>query len=343
VPPSRVDLGRSADLQRWFDLRCSHARDWPPDELARLKAAAGSRVSVVLPALDEERTVGTIVAAIRRDLVEGARTGGRALVDELVVVDSGSRDGTARVATAAGARVLARSDVLPEHEPLPGKGEVLWRGVAATSGDLVVFIDSDLDDFSTDFVTGLLGPLLTHPEVALVKATYDRPLRQGETVLPAGGGRVTELVARPLLAMFWPQLAGFIQPLSGEYAARRALLEQLWFPTGYGVEIGLLVDAWQQVGLDGLAQVDLVQRKHRNSDDAKLGAMASEIIQVVLDRLGRQGRISLGEHPHPVLTQFRRVGEQYHANAVDVTLRQRPPLMTVPGYAAPGDGAHSSA
>ena len=280
----------------------------------------------MLPALDEEATVGAIVEAIRVDLVDGGRTSGARLVDELVVVDSGSRDATVAVAAAAGARVVRREDVLAHVPPLPGKGEVLWRGVAATTGDVVVFVDSDLHDFTTDFVTGLLGPLLTQPEVVLVKATYDRPLRQGETVLPAGGGRVTEIVARPLLAMFWPELAGFVQPLSGEYAARRDLLERLWFPTGYGVEIALLVDAYSLVGLDGLAQVDLVRRKHRNSDDAKLGAMAAEIMQVVLDRLSREGRLTLAEPPATRLVQFSRVDEQFVAHGSDVALHQRPPL-----------------
>jgi glucosyl-3-phosphoglycerate synthase len=323
--------------------RSSHARDWLPQRLVAAKALTGTRVSVVLPALDEERTVGTIVAQVRHDLVEGARTGGASLVDELVVVDSGSSDDTVARAREAGARVVLREQVLPDVAPLPGKGEVLWRGVAATSGDVVVFLDSDLEDFTTDFVLGLLGPLLTDPDVALVKATYDRPLRQGESVLPAGGGRVTELVARPLLNLFWPALAGFVQPLSGEYAARRSLLERLEFPTGYGVELGLLVDALGMVGLDGLAQVDLVRRKHRNSDDAKLGAMASEIIQVALDRLARQGRLRLAGPLAGSLVQFTRVGEQYTAHSLDVTLRERPALLTVPGYTGAADRADSSA
>ena len=271
----------------------------------------------------------------------GGRTRGRPLVDELVVVDSGSTDATVERAARAGARVVRREDVLPDVDPLPGKGEVLWRGVAATTSDVVAFVDSDLSDFTSDFVTGLVGPLLSDPGVALVKATYDRPLTQGETVLPAGGGRVTELVARPLLNMFWPELAGFVQPLSGEYAARRALLEQLRFPTGYGVELGVLVEAWHKVGLDGLAQVDLVRRKHRTSDDAKLGAMASEIIAVALDRLAEEGRLSLGSPPETSLLQFTREGEDYVSRVVDVPLRQRPPLLTVPAYADAQDRADS--
>ncbi len=299
-------------------------------------------MSVVLPALNERSTIGPIVAAIHADLVAGARTGGHRLIDELVVVDSGSSDDTVARARDSGATVLHREDVLADIDPLPGKGEVLWRGVAATTGEVVVFIDSDLEDFTTDFVLGLLGPLLTDSEVALVKATYDRPLARGETVLPAGGGRVTELVARPLINLFWPELAGFVQPLSGEYAARRSLLERLRFPTGYGIELGMLVDALNLLGLDALAQVDLVRRKHRNSDDAKLGAMGSEIIQVALDRLAGEQRLSLSDDVRTALVQFTRVGESYTSNVLDVALHQRPPLLSIAAYVDGRDRADSA-
>jgi glucosyl-3-phosphoglycerate synthase len=315
------------DVQRWFERRTSRASDWSAARLVDLKGA--TRVSVVLPALNEEATVGAIVATIRRRLVE--RHG---LVDELVVMDSGSTDRTAEAATDAGARVVGRHEVLAGFEPLPGKGEVLWRSLAATTGDLLVFVDSDLRDFTADFVTGLLGPLLTDPVVQLVKATYDRPLAHGETVVPAGGGRVTELVARPLLNLHWPKLAGFIQPLSGEYAARRTLLERLPFPTGYGVEIGILVDALRLVGLDALAQVDLARRKHRNQDISKLGRMASEILLVALSRLEREGRVKLDPAAAAALTQFERSGSGYLVHTADVTPVERPALIDVPAYAA---------
>jgi glucosyl-3-phosphoglycerate synthase len=315
------------DVQRWFERRTSRAADWSAARLVDVKEP--TTVSVVLPALNEEATVGAIVATIRRRLVE--RHG---LVDELVVMDSGSTDRTCEVAEDAGARVVRREDVLPGFAPLPGKGEVLWRSLAATSGDLLVFVDSDLRDFTADFVTGLLGPLLTDPTVQLVKATYDRPLHAGESVVPAGGGRVTELVARPLLNMHWPELAGFVQPLSGEYAARRSLLEQLPFPTGYGVEVGVLVDSLRLVGLDGLAQVDLYRRKHRNQEIGKLGRMASEIVQVVLLRLEREGRLKLDAPPSPLLTQFERSEDGYLVQVTDVTPVERPPMATVPEYLA---------
>ncbi|HYT11064.1 MAG TPA: glucosyl-3-phosphoglycerate synthase [Mycobacteriales bacterium] len=315
------------DVRRWFEQRTSRAADWQPSRLMDVKGS--TRVSVVLPALNEEATVGAIVAAIRRRLVE--RHG---LVDELVVMDSGSTDGTYDAAVQAGAKVVRREEVLSDVEPVPGKGEVLWRSLAATTGDVLVFVDSDLRDFTTSFVTGLLGPLLTQPSVQLVKATYDRHLTHGETVVPAGGGRVTELVARPLLNLHWPQLAGFVQPLSGEYAARRGLLEQLPFPTGYGVEIGILVDALRLVGLDGLAQVDLSRRKHRNQEIGKLGRMSSEILQVVLSRLEREGRLSLVGAPATELVQFERSDSDYVVHTLDMAAVERPPIAGLAEYRA---------
>jgi glucosyl-3-phosphoglycerate synthase len=304
------------EARAWFDRRTTRATDWPVPDL--LAAKGDTRVAVVLPTLDEEATVGRIVARIRRDLVVRAP-----LVDELVVMDSGSTDRSVEVAARAGATVVRREEVLTHLPPRPGKGEVLWRSLAATSGDVVVFVDSDLTDFSSTFVTGLLGPLLTDPSVQFVKATYDRPLRSGDVELPAGGGRVTELVARPLLALHWPQLAGFVQPLGGEYAARRSLLERLAFPCGYGVEFGLLVDTFRTVGLDAMAQVDLDRRKHRNSDLHKLGRMAIEILQVAESRLGRPV-----DGP-AVLTQFVRSGAGYRVVEADMSELERPPMAEV--------------
>jgi glucosyl-3-phosphoglycerate synthase len=308
-----------ATAQGWFGRRSSHARDWPLSRL--LDAKGGTTVSVVLPALDEQATVGRIVERIRRDLVDR-----HPLVDELVVVDSGSTDRTIEVAAAAGATVVRREDVLPDVPPRPGKGEVLWRSLAATTGDVLVFVDSDLRDFSSMFVTGLLGPLVTDDSVHFVKATYDRPMQTPDALVPAGGGRVTELVARPLLALHWPALTGFVQPLGGEYAARRSLLESLPFACGYGVEFGLLVDTFSALGLDAMAQVDLSKRKHRNSDLHKLGQMAAEILQVAERRLGRRG-----EEP-VLLTQFARDGSGYRVIDTDMTELERPPIITLEAY-----------
>lgn len=263
----------------WFGRRTSAITDWT---LERVVAAKGSqRVSVIIPARDEEATVGAIVAAIRRDLMAGPVP----LVDDLLVVDSDSEDRTAAVAREAGARVVATTEVLPDIPTVPGKGEAMWRGLAATTGDIVVFLDADLRSFTPAYVVALLGPLLVHPEVHLVKACYDRPLIADSGQRVMAGGRVTELVARPLINMHWPELAGVAQPLAGEYAVRRRLIESLPIPCGYGVEFALLVDVYALAGLDALAQVDLGERRHRHQDDRQLGRMAAEIWHVALDRL----------------------------------------------------------
>ncbi|MEU5051347.1 glucosyl-3-phosphoglycerate synthase [Streptomyces sp. NPDC021096] len=307
------------EVERWLARRSWSAADRPLDQLLAAKGGTGTTVSVVLPALNEEATVGAIVATIRRELMTEAVP----LVDELVVLDSGSTDRTGEVAAAAGARVVHRDEVLPRLPALPGKGEVLWRSLLATTGDIVCFIDADLKDFSAGFVSGIVGPLLTDPGVHFVKGMYDRPL--GE--VSGQGGRVTELVARPLLNLHWPQLAGFVQPLGGEYAARRSLLEQLPFPVGYGVELGLLVDALHTVGLDALAQVDVGVRVHRHQDGRALGRMAAAIYRTAQLRLAR------GHLVRPALTQFERTAEGFVPRTYAVDTEERPPMAGIPEYA----------
>ncbi|MFI1100822.1 glucosyl-3-phosphoglycerate synthase [Streptomyces melanogenes] len=307
------------EVERWLTRRSWSAADRPLDVILAAKRRGATTVSVVLPALDEEATVGRIVAAIRRELMTAAVP----LVDELVVVDSGSTDRTAEVAAAAGARVVHRDAILPRIPALPGKGEVLWRSLLVTTGDIVCFIDADLRDFDPAFVSGIVGPLLTDPDVDFVKAMYDRPL--GDS--PGQGGRVTELVARPLLNLHWPQLAGFVQPLGGEYAARRSLLERLPFPVGYGVELGLLVDALHTVGLDALAQVDVGVRKHRHQDGQALGRMAAAIYRTAQLRLSRAHLV------RPTLTQFERGADGFVPRTYAVDTEERPPMRDIGEYA----------
>ncbi len=318
------------DVARWFAARTTHAADWPRDLLVALKG--DTRVSVVLPALDEESTVGRIVENIHFGLGAGARPG-RQLVDELVVIDSGSTDRTAEVARRAGATVVHRDDVLPHLPAITGKGEAMWRSLAATTGDVVVFIDADLQSFTPAYVTGLLGPLLSDDDVHLVKAVYERPLVEGSTMVSAGGGRVTELVARPLLNELWPQLSGVVQPLAGEYAARRTLLEALPFPCGYGVELALLIDTVELLGLDAIAQVDLGVRVHRHHDERRLGRMSAEILHTALDRLARRGDLREEIQLGATLTQFERDSTGFQHTTHEVARLQRPPMRTVPEYA----------
>jgi glucosyl-3-phosphoglycerate synthase len=302
----------------WFDRRTSASGDWPVSALRERKGA--TTVSVVLPALDEEPTVGGIVEGIRRLAEE---TG---LVDEIVVVDSGSTDRTAEVAAAAGATVHHRDDILPRLGSYPGKGEVLWKALHVTRGDLVVYVDADLTGFGPHYVTGLLGPLLHDPGVLLTKAFYDRPLLD---VSAAGGGRVTELMARPLFQAHFPELAGVVQPLAGEYAARRSLLETLPFAPGYGVETGLLLDTVAAHGLDAVAQVDLGHRTHGHQDTEALGRMAATILRTVL------ARTDPARTAWPELTQFRRdSGGAVLPHDTRIAVPERPPIVTVPEYRA---------
>ncbi len=308
--------------RRWFGRATVHSVPWTVEDLVAAKQ--GRTVSVVLPALDEEATVGELVGELR-PLVGG-------LVDELVVMDSGSRDRTVEVAREAGARVVHRSDVLPELEPWPGKGEVLWRSLAATSGDFLVFIDSDLVDFDVGFVPALLGPLLLRQhvhlrmghQVQLVKGFYRRPLRMDSVEVGTGGGRVTELLARPLLNALRPELAGVVQPLGGEYAASRTFLESVPFAAGYGVEIGLLLDVHSDHGLAGLAQVNLGVRKHRNRSLLELGVMSRQILGAALPRCGvAEVSGSAG------IAQFVQLRGRFMPTETGVLVADRPPMRDV--------------
>lgn len=290
-------------------IRTFHHEDFPVARLVEQKAAQGQVVSVCLPARDEAGTVGPIVELLVREVV---RPG---LVDEVLVVDDHSEDLTAEVAAAAGARVVTVDSVLPELGPGAGKGEALYKSVAAARGDLIVWCDADITDFGARFVIGLLGPLLAAPDVAFVKGFYDRPV--GES--PHGGGRVTELMARPLIATLFPHLASLVQPLSGEYAGRRSLLERLPFVQGYGVDLALLVDITEVDGTEVVAQVDLGTRRHRNRPLDELGPQALAVLQTALRRAGtgHGGPASLVRPDRdPVL----------------VDTAERPPLVEVPGY-----------
>ena len=321
------------EVRRWLSRRTSRTEDWEPERMVEQKA--GRRVGLVLPARDEAATIGRIVAVVREALVD--RTG---LVDEILVVDSRSQDATAEVAAAAGATVVGQDSVMSDLAPAHGKGEALWKGLAASTGDLVAAIDADLRDVEPGFVTGLLGPLLDDPGVAFVKGFYHRPLIGDGTVDVDGGGRVSELVARPLLNLAWPQLAGFVQPLAGEFAARRELLEAIPFVTGYGVELGMLVDVLDRVGLDAMAQVDLGVRVHRHHDLQALGRMSAQIQLAASARLARQGILTRAPET-TTLVQFRRpsapgpAGLDREVVETDVAVEERPPLREVRAHYRP--------
>ncbi|BBX95543.1 glucosyl-3-phosphoglycerate synthase [Mycobacterium lacus] len=299
----------------WLSDRTWSRPGWTIAELVAAKD--GRTISVVLPALDEEDTIESVIDSIS-PLVDG-------LVDELIVLDSGSTDDTEIRAVAAGARVVSREQALPELPTRAGKGEALWRSLAAASGDIVVFVDSDLINPHPMFVPWLVGPLLTGEGIHLVKGFYRRPLNVTDGAAPGGGavatggGRVTELVARPLLAALRPELGWVLQPLSGEYAGTRELLTSLPFAPGYGVEIGLLVDTFERLGLDAIAQVNLGVRAHRNRPLSELGAMSRQVIATLLSRCGIPDS-GVG------LTQFLADGDVYTEHTWPVSLADRPPM-----------------
>jgi glucosyl-3-phosphoglycerate synthase len=288
-----------------------------PQALAAAKRRLGTTISVCLPARDEEPTVGDIVERVRRELVEAVP-----LVDEIVVVDDGSTDATARTAEREGATVVRVTEILPDVPAGRGKGNALWRSLHATSGDLICWLDADVSNFDPAFVTHLVEPLLEDSSIGLVKGYYRRPLDG----VPTGGGRVTELMARPLLSSLFPHLSRIVQPLSGEYAGRREVLEVVPFVEGWGVELGLLVDVAAQFGVQAIAQRDLGVRHHRNRPLGDLAPQAMEILLTGLRRAG-VGRSDLAS----TLVRF---DDSHREVLVPVEVHERPPMITVASYRA---------
>lgn len=308
-------LERELALAAWASANDHPAGAWDLDRLLALKRET---VSVILPAREVAETIGTVLAA----LSPLERAG---LIDELVVVDAASADGTARLAVEAGATVLQESELLPDFGPARGKGDAMWRGLAATSGEIIVYIDTDTRNFDERFLLGMLGPLFERPETEFVKGAFRRPFKvEGAAPVPDGGGRVTELVARPLLNLFRPELAGFAQPLAGETAGRRGLLESIPYPVGYGIEVAMMIDVAARVGVEAMAQVNLGTRQNRHQSLRDLGAMAYAVIATASRRFhgaeavdGAPGFGALAL-PGPGATELR-----------EVSLEERPPLRSL--------------
>ncbi|HJR44203.1 MAG TPA: glucosyl-3-phosphoglycerate synthase [Actinomycetota bacterium] len=292
-------------------------------DLLRLKSERALSITVCLPALNEADTIGAICTAITT-LVEAG------LVDELIVVDSGSSDSTEEVARAAGASVHRATEIqIGDVNEAPGKGGSLWKSLKIARGDIIVWLDSDVRNFRTAFITALVAPLLANERIRMTKAYYERPLQDETSTLRAGGARVTELVVRPLAHLLFPELVSFVQPLSGEYAAFRDDLLDLPFFAGYGVEIGLLIDFIERHGLEAVGQVDLGSRVHRNRDTLALGRMAYEVIQVLLKRAEDLGRIKIEPEWPAEMLQFVSgpsgpVEQRYRLPAIEL-----PPMGTV--------------
>ena len=301
------------DAPDWFAQATHHCNDWSLDTLLAATQASAQSVSLVVPARNEAATVGDVVARVRTSLMETAQ-----LIDEIVVIDSDSTDDTYEVAEDAGAVVHRSAEIRPDLGSFPGKGEAMWKSLFVTRGDLIVFMDADLTDWDTHFVPGLLGPLLTS-SASLVKGFYERPFVSGSAELAYEGGRVTELVARPLIALHFPELAGLVQPLAGEWAVRRELLASLSVPTGYAVEMAALIDTVRLHGPHAIAQVDLGRRAHRHQALRDLGAMATQILAAAQRRLGGEVGTSVA------LSQYEHQGDEVAAVRRDIPVVERDP------------------
>jgi glucosyl-3-phosphoglycerate synthase len=318
--PARVD--------RWFGESNFHHGEFADlRRLVQLKEKQGLSVSLILPTLNEEETIGPIVRRAIREMV-----GRVPLLDEILVIDSASTDRTREIAEAEGARVVQHPEVLSRYGSFRGKGEALWKSLFETSGDIVVWADTDVKNWHPRMVYGTLGPLLHEPRLQYVKGYYQRPIVEGGILREGGGGRVTELVARPLINLFYPELSGFIQPLAGEYAGRRAILEQLPFFTGYAVEIGHLIDIADRAGIEGLGQVDLERRVHRNQELEGLSRMSFVILQAVMKRLEERRKARLFAELGSTMKLPRSGRGRLSLEVIELADNERPPMIRIPEY-----------
>ena len=315
-------------LDKWIKEKTFHHSDFQDiAALVEAKKKMGVTISLCIPTLNEEATIGKEVVIFKSELMQRYP-----LLDEIAVIDSGSTDRTLTVAASFGADTYLAEDILPHIENKKGKGENLWKAIYQLKGDIIIYIDADIKNIHPRFVYGLLGPLLFNEEVKYVKAFYDRPLAFSEGLRPSGGGRVTEILIRPLFSLFFPELSAIIQPLSGEYAVRREVLEQIRFPIGYGVETSHILDVYQLFGLSAFAQTDLDQRVHMNQATVDLGRMAFGILQTFLNRMKSLGIMPDLPETSNVLRQFQVRDEEFQAREHKIIEEERPPMLTIPEY-----------
>ena len=316
------------DLNEWLKSHTFHHSEFRDlRALVEAKERAGVTISLCIPTLNEEKTIGKEVVIFRSELMQRYP-----LVDEIAIVDSGSTDKTLETAANFGADTYLAADILPDLEPKRGKGENLWKAIHQLTGDIIVYIDADIKNIHPRFVYGLVAPLIHNPEMQYVKAFYDRPLAFSNGIRPSGGGRVTEILIRPLFSLFFPELTAIIQPLSGEYAVRRNVLEEIPFPIGYGVETSHLIDVYSLYGMDAFGQTDLDQRVHRNQPTRSLGKMAFGILQTFLSRTEKLGVIKELPDMSTILRQFQVNDRIFETVEHEIVEEERPPMKTVAAY-----------
>ncbi|NOQ18984.1 MAG: glucosyl-3-phosphoglycerate synthase [Desulfobacterales bacterium] len=313
----------------WLEENTFHYSDFKDlNRLVEEKAKKNLKISLCLPTLNEEKTIAKEIIILKSELMTRYP-----LLDEIIVVDSGSTDKTTEIARAYGADVYLATEILPRLEQFKGKGENLWKALYITKGDIIIYLDADIKNIHHRFAYGLLGPLLLNDHIKFVKAFYDRPIAIGKNKMrPTGGGRVTELVIRPLFSLFFPDLTQLIQPLSGEYAGFREVFERIPFPIGYGVETSMNMDIYEKWGLEVMAQVDLDRRIHRNQDTKALGRMAFTILRTFINRKIRLGLIDLKDELFDEMIQYNLVNNKYQPNIFKIEDHERPPIIEIPEY-----------
>jgi glucosyl-3-phosphoglycerate synthase len=318
----------TGDNQKWLEQNTFHHGEfWDILNLVKEKEKKGLKISLCIPTLNEEKTIGKEVLILRSELMERYP-----LIDEFAVIDSGSTDKTLEVAKSYGADTYLASEILPEVGDKKGKGENLWKAIHQLKGDIICYVDADISNIHPRFVYGLVAPLIRQKEVQYVKAFYDRPLNYSSGLRASGGGRVTEILIRPLFSLFYPELTNIIQPLSGEYAARREVLEMVPFPIGYGVETSHLLDLYEKFGLDAFAQTDLDRRVHRNQTTSALGKMSFGILQTFINRLHSQGKIDSIPDMETFYRRFEVEDGSYNQLIQEVVEEERPPMIEIDGY-----------
>ena len=315
--------------KKWIESNTFHHSEFKDlDRLVKAKQQKNLSISLCLPTLNEEKTIAKEIVIMRSELMTRYP-----LLDEIVVIDSGSTDKTRKIARSYGATVVEANDILPHLERFKGKGENLWKALYVTRGDIIIYIDADIKNIHHRFAYGLLGPLLLSDHIRFSKAFYDRPISLGKNKWRAtGGGRVTELVTRPLFSMFMPDLTQFLQPLSGEYAGYRSIFENIPFHIGYGVETGMLIDILEKWGLDVMAQVDLDRRVHKNQDTKALGRMAFVIIKTFLNRVQKLKRVEIKQEIFDEMIQYRLIRDTLQPEMHLLEQHERPPITQIPEY-----------
>lgn len=318
----------SSKIEKWLETNTFHHGEfWDILKLVEEKEKKGLKISLCIPTLNEEKTIGKEIVIFKSELMERYP-----LIDEFAVIDSGSEDKTLEVAASFGADTYLAADILPEVGDKRGKGENLWKAIYQLEGDIIIYVDADIKNIHPRFVTGIVAPLINNDTIKYCKAFYDRPMAYSTGIRSSGGGRVTEILIRPLFSLFFPELTALIQPLSGEFAVRREVLEKIPFPIGYGVETAHILDVYREWGLEAFAQCDLDQRIHRNQSTNALGKMSFGIMQTFLNRLKSYGMVDKLPEMATIYRQFQAEGNRYEQLTREIVEYERPPMITIPAY-----------